>query len=120
MSVSVVGSGGSGGGVKSCSGAGLSAESVARAGSWSSKKKWLYESQPRGRLSWMGSSGTCMLRSRWSGPLDGSQAQSEGGRSSRSPPWNSWGVESGSLEMCLARYLPMAVVPVMTKGPRTR
>eukprot|EP00977_Amphora_coffeiformis_P028484 scaffold35461_cov221-Amphora_coffeaeformis.AAC.1 len=39
MSVSVVGSGGSGGGVKSCSGAGLSAESVARAGSWSSKKK---------------------------------------------------------------------------------
>eukprot|EP00977_Amphora_coffeiformis_P024729 scaffold16740_cov137-Amphora_coffeaeformis.AAC.1 len=62
--VSVVGSGGSGGGVKSCSGAGLSAESVARAGSWSSKKKWLYESQPRGRLSWMGSSGTCMSRSR--------------------------------------------------------
>eukprot|EP00977_Amphora_coffeiformis_P021881 scaffold10029_cov76-Amphora_coffeaeformis.AAC.1 len=32
MSVSVVGSGGSGGGVKSCSGVGLSAESVARAG----------------------------------------------------------------------------------------
>eukprot|EP00977_Amphora_coffeiformis_P021623 scaffold9598_cov105-Amphora_coffeaeformis.AAC.1 len=68
----------------------------------------------------MGSSGTCMSRSRWSGPSDGSQAQREGGRSSRSPPWNSWGVESGSLEMCLARYLPMAVVPVMTKGPRTR
>eukprot|EP00977_Amphora_coffeiformis_P027095 scaffold33390_cov107-Amphora_coffeaeformis.AAC.1 len=68
----------------------------------------------------MGSSGTCMSRSRWSGPSDGSQAQSEGGRSSRSPPWNSWGVESGSLEMCLARYLPMAVVPVMMKGPRTR
>eukprot|EP00977_Amphora_coffeiformis_P030035 scaffold44400_cov420-Amphora_coffeaeformis.AAC.1 len=64
----------------------------------------------------MGSSGTCMLRSRWSGPSDGSQAQREGGRSSRSPPWNSWGVESGLLEMCLARYLPMAVVPVMTKG----
>eukprot|EP00977_Amphora_coffeiformis_P026338 scaffold25723_cov76-Amphora_coffeaeformis.AAC.1 len=60
----------------------------------------------------MGSSGTCMSRSRWSGPSDGSQAQREGGSSSRSPPWNSWGVESGSLEMCLARYLPMAVVPV--------
>eukprot|EP00977_Amphora_coffeiformis_P018128 scaffold6199_cov167-Amphora_coffeaeformis.AAC.3 len=40
MSVSVVGSG-SGGGVKSCSGAGLLAESEARAGSWLSKKKWL-------------------------------------------------------------------------------
>eukprot|EP00977_Amphora_coffeiformis_P018127 scaffold6199_cov167-Amphora_coffeaeformis.AAC.2 len=48
----------------------------------------------------MGSSGTCMSRRRWSGP---SQAQSEGGSSSRSPPWNSWGVELGSLEMCLAR-----------------
>eukprot|EP00977_Amphora_coffeiformis_P017281 scaffold5536_cov186-Amphora_coffeaeformis.AAC.4 len=67
----------------------------------------------------MGSSGTCMSRSCWSGPSDVSQAQSEGGRSSRSPPWKSSGVKSGSLEMCLARYLLMGVVPVMMKGPRT-